>query len=278
MINCGQQETNTQRKVVHAFAPTPSSNPYFTHHYFKGLARSFFLSKRKQAASYAVEKIHFPKASLLFSQHAPADHLFIIRKGWVKLFQTLPGGKQIVVELLPADRLVGMDCFAGRPFYRFSAEAAEDIEVIRIPKKNMENEMRCCPELTLDMLSYTYKLHEYKRRESLLHLLPNAPNRLGAFLLRLCPNGKNKSATLDLPSDHFVISKALGMAADSYAKALDMLVDEGLIRMCGKQIEIDSIKKLISYVYGNAAICFANDIGYPSISGCKSNDNETNGP
>jgi len=60
---------------------------------------------------------------VLFTAGAPADHLYVLASGRVKLFRPTSGGREIVVDLLSPGDLFGSLTALGDPTYPETAEA-----------------------------------------------------------------------------------------------------------------------------------------------------------
>jgi CRP-like cAMP-binding protein len=87
--------------------------------------------------------------------------------------------------------------------------------------------------------------------------MQSAPQRIGTFLLRLCPNDKNKDIVFHLPYDKALIAKTLGMKGATFSRALNILRLKTNIRIHGTRIEIDSVEQLVKFVYGPLAAKYA---------------------
>jgi len=95
---------------------------------------------------------------------------------------------------------------------------------------------------------------QYQRRHELQleqYLLYSAPQRIGCFLLGLCPLQEQKDGViLDLPYDKTLIASTLGMKGPTFSRALNILRDETETRISGTRVTINSIKRLLDFVNG----------------------------
>ena len=88
------------------------------------------VSDGRRVASYRRKQV-------IFSQGDPADAVFFVQKGRVKLTVVSKQGKEAVVTLLGADEFFGEGCLAGQPLRMSTAKADEDTAVLRLSKKTM---------------------------------------------------------------------------------------------------------------------------------------------
>jgi CRP-like cAMP-binding protein len=74
---------------------------------------------------------------VIFAQGDPADAVFYVQKGRVKLTVISKQAKEAIVALLGADEFFGEGCLAGQPLRMSTATANEDTTVLRLRKKAM---------------------------------------------------------------------------------------------------------------------------------------------
>jgi len=73
----------------------------------------------------------------IFWQGQPADSIFYLRKGKVKLAVTSNQGKEAIVAVLSAGDFLGEDCLAGQSLRIATASAMSDCTLIRIERPVM---------------------------------------------------------------------------------------------------------------------------------------------
>ncbi len=82
--------------------------------------------------------MNLSKKDALFVQGEPANTIFYIQKGKVKLTVVSKRGKEATIALLGAGEFVGESCIAAaQPFRQATATALTDSEVLRIDRKDM---------------------------------------------------------------------------------------------------------------------------------------------
>ena len=76
----------------------------------------------------------YNKHQVLYSQGGPADAVFYIQKGKIKLTVVSDQGKEAVVAVLDPDEFLGQGCLVGQLLYMATATAMSETEVTRIEK------------------------------------------------------------------------------------------------------------------------------------------------
>jgi CRP/FNR family transcriptional regulator, cyclic AMP receptor protein len=81
--------------------------------------------------------VSFGKGQTIYAQGDPADSLFVIQKGEVKLSVRSQSGKEAALDILSDADFVGKDSVAGQSARTGSASAITDCSLLRISKKAM---------------------------------------------------------------------------------------------------------------------------------------------
>jgi CRP/FNR family cyclic AMP-dependent transcriptional regulator len=76
----------------------------------------------------------YHKDRIVFTQGDPADSVFYIQKGKVKVTVISEQGKEAVVALLGSDEFCGEGCLAGQPRRMATATAMTECEIMRLEK------------------------------------------------------------------------------------------------------------------------------------------------
>ena len=79
----------------------------------------------------------YAKNAVVFQQGGPADAVFYIQKGRIKLVVESDQGKEAVVAVLGPEEFFGEGCLIGQPSRLATARAMVDSEVMRVSKAEM---------------------------------------------------------------------------------------------------------------------------------------------
>ena len=133
----------------------------------------------------------YRKGSVIFSQGEPADSVFYILKGRVKIAVTSEQGKEAVVAILGAGAFLGEGCLIAQPVRLATATAMTDSVVTRVQKAAMIRTLH--EEPSFAELFTTHLLTRSSRVEEDLvdQLFNSSEKRLARTLLLLANFGKD---------------------------------------------------------------------------------------
>ena len=130
------------------------------------------------------------KGDMVFQQADPADAVFYIRKGKIKIVVTSKQGKEAVVGILEPGEFFGEGCLIGQPLRLATAKAMTESQVVRVSKAEMLHVLHAEP--TFAELFMTHLLTRNSRVEEDLvdQLFNSSEKRLARTLLLLANFGK----------------------------------------------------------------------------------------
>jgi CRP-like cAMP-binding protein len=126
----------------------------------------------------------------IFAQGDPADAVWYLKQGEVKLSVTSKQGKEAIVSVLGANEFFGEGCLAGQPLRVSAASAVTDCTLYRIEKPQMARLLH--EEHGVSELFVTHLLSRNVRYEEDLvdQLFNSSERRLARILLLLAHFGK----------------------------------------------------------------------------------------
>ena len=135
----------------------------------------------------------------IFWQGQPADSLFYIRKGKVKLAVTSKQGKEAIVAVLSSGDFFGEGCLAGQPLRIATAVAMSDCTLIRVERPVMTRLLH--EQHDVSELFVTHLLSRNIRFEADLvdQLFNSSEKRLARILLLLAHFGKEGRTEAVIP-------------------------------------------------------------------------------
>jgi CRP/FNR family transcriptional regulator, cyclic AMP receptor protein len=146
-----------------------------------------FLAK----ADGGVTVSNYSKGQVVFTQGEPADSIFYIQEGRVKIAVVSEQGKEAVVAFLKAGDFIGEGCLTGRPLRVSTARALTDSTVTRLDKSTMARMLRDEPNFSelfmAHLLSRTLRVEE----DLVDQLFNSSEKRLARALLLLANFGKD---------------------------------------------------------------------------------------
>ena len=124
------------------------------------------LSPADRQAIAQVARVHaFARGDMIFEQDSPADAIYAIASGRVKIFKMMPNGKDVILEVFgPGDPLGAVAVYMDRPFPA-SAAAIEDTTCVIIPRAAFYRLLETQPSLVRGLLlGFTTRLVELTNR------------------------------------------------------------------------------------------------------------------
>jgi len=202
----------------------------------------------------AAQTRSYKKDKVLYLEGEPAEFFYVISSGWIKLFHTTPEGEDVIVDMLTTGHIVAESSIFEQGRHTSSAVVIGDVQLISIPSRILKEQIGLSPALALSMLSSMSRHHRRHYGEMAVNAMQSAPQRVGGFLLRLCPPDKKTGIVLRLPYDKTLIAYTLGMEGATFSRALNILRLKTGVHVNGSRIEIDSVAQLTKFVCGPLAI------------------------
>ena len=140
------------------------------------------------------EKKHY-----IFRQGDPADAVFYLRRGKVKLAVTSKQGKEAIVALLDAGGFFGEGCLAGQPLRMATAIAMTDCTLVRIDKSAMARNLHEQHDVSEQFVTHLLSRNIRYEEDLVDQLFNSSEKRLARILLLLSHFGKESRAETVLP-------------------------------------------------------------------------------
>jgi len=133
---------------------------------------------------------HHVTGQTIFTQSDPADALFYIRRGKVKLTVVSNRGKQAVVAILSAGHFFGEGCLAGQQVRMSSAAAMSECSLVRLEKAAAVAVIHNEPLFSELFLRYVLSRNIRIEEDLIDQLFNSSEKRLARVLLLLANFGK----------------------------------------------------------------------------------------
>ena len=134
--------------------------------------------------------VSFQRKQAIFSQGDPADAVFYLQKGRVKLTVVSKQGKEAVVGFVGPDMFFGEGCLAGQQLRMSTATATEDSTVLRFRKKAMIRLLHTDPKFSELFTAYLLSRNIRFEEDLVDQLFNSSEKRLARILLLLAHFGK----------------------------------------------------------------------------------------
>jgi CRP/FNR family transcriptional regulator, cyclic AMP receptor protein len=148
---------------------------------YKGFDSAMFLSK-VGAENALVECV---AGQVLFVQDDPADAVYYIQRGKVKMTVLSERGKEAVVALLAVGSFFGEECLNGQSRRLATATALTGAAILRIPKEEMVHVLRTEPAVASQFMSHLLQRNSRLEEDLVDQLFNFSEKRLARVLVML---------------------------------------------------------------------------------------------
>jgi len=176
----------------------------------------------------------------------PADTIYLIKEGRVKLCRYSASGRVQILALLERGDIFAERALVGPP-NAVHCEAFEDTLVCVLRRKDFEELVQSKPELALRVMKVlAERLHQAE--EAIVNLaFHDVPERLAALLARLAeaygePHGQGRRLALRLT--HQDLASMIGATRETVTNVLNRFRDEGLITIEDRHIIVQDLHRL----------------------------------
>lgn len=197
----------------------------------------------------------FRRGQPVFFAGMPAQALFVIRSGRVKVYRSWPGGDEQVLRLLgPGEMLGYRPLLSGDP-YMASAEAVVDSSLCVIPAATVRELLRELPEFSEALLKKLAR--ELSQSEDLMMDVLHRPvrQRAARLILRLLADNQGAPEPAVLRSEHLRrldMARMIGTTPETFSRVLRGLAQRGIIALTRDRIRLRD-RALLQKVAGDNA-------------------------
>ena len=132
----------------------------------------------------------YRKYTIVFSQGEPADAVFYLRKGRVKLTVVSDQGKEAVVAILGEDVFFGEGCLIAQPRRMATATTLTPCSILRLDRSAMVRVLHAEPTFAERFITHLLARNIRVEEDLVDQLFNSAEKRLARVLLLLANFGK----------------------------------------------------------------------------------------
>lgn len=194
----------------------------------------------------AAQKIAIEKNDFVFHRGDPANGLYVVAVGHIKLAVPAANGQEKVIEFFgPGEAFGEAFMFLEKP-YMVEAQALDDSLLIWIDKQDIYAAIDRDASFAKRMLAgLSLRLHTLVKDIETVNL-QNAMQRVAAYLLsQPCEGGEMR-----FPFNKGLIASKLGLTPETLSRLLHQLVDARVIEVDGKRVSILDAAALQARLYG----------------------------
>lgn len=185
--------------------------------------------------SSVIREKRYSKGNILFEEGTKAVGFFVVATGKVKVYKLSSEGKERVLHVVqPGGSFADAAIFADGCYPAFAETIAEST-LLFFPKMDFLDLLHNHSQLSINMIAglsrylrqFTVQIEDLTFRD--------VPARLARYLLEL--SGRS-GKTVTLPLSKSQLASNLGTTSETLSRTLRKLIDEELVQVQGKAIEI----------------------------------------
>jgi CRP/FNR family transcriptional regulator len=187
----------------------------------------------------------------IFAEGDPADALFNVTGGTVKLYKLLPDGRRQITGFLVAGDFIGL---ALNESYAYSAETVTQTSLCRFPRRRMEALLDEFPKMQRRLFSMASNELAAAQDQMLLLGRKTAREKICSFLLLLSQRATrrgHKENPVHVPMSRADIADYLGLTTETVSRTFTQLKTSGAISLQeGNKIHITDMDALTDMAEG----------------------------
>ncbi len=188
----------------------------------------------------------------IIDEGEPADYLFNVTGGAVKLYKLLPDGRRQITGFLFEGDFLGI---AMNDLYNYSAEAVGRVTLCRFPRRKLELLLDEFPKLEKRLLAMASNELVQAQDQMLLLGRKTAREKIVSFLLSLSERAVKRgsgASPIALPMGRADIADYLGLTTETVSRTITRLKRSGAVRLLpGGLIELPDAAVLLELAEGS---------------------------
>ena len=161
--------------------------------------------------SFGKRVLTLRKNQVVFSQGEPADALYYIQRGKVKLVVVSFAGKEATLSVMGKGEFFGLGSLQQRSLRLATATTLESSVIVRIERDVMQRELRSHPRLSEVMMAQLLSRTLTLQKDLCTHIFDPSEKRLARVLLKLSRLGEEDQQQVAMPKiSHDTLATMVG--------------------------------------------------------------------
>lgn len=187
------------------------------------------------------QAVAFDLGSVFFRQGDPADSVFCIDSGRVKVAVMSSEGKEAVVGLFRAGDFFGEGCLIGQSVRMATATAMTDCQLVRIEREEMERILNEVPTSGAFFMHHLLARNSRVEEDLVDQLFNSSEQRLARTLLLLANAGQEGGLQpITMPVSQETLAEIVGTTRSRVSHFMNKFRKLGLIDYSGQHLSVRS--------------------------------------
>jgi CRP/FNR family transcriptional regulator, cyclic AMP receptor protein len=177
----------------------------------------------------------------IFLQGDPANAVFYIECGEVKLGVVSKNGKQAIVDILGENAFFGEGCLAGEPVRAATATVLQPSTIIRLEKHALLSLFKRTPSVAEEFITQLASRNLRMQADLADHIFNSSEKRLARLLLNMAKDGKRPGILGVIPGmSQETLAEMVGTTRSRVSFFLNRFRERGFISYSRNAIEVNS--------------------------------------
>ena len=195
-------------------------------------------------------QVHVPGGQSLYMKGDPADRLYYIEKGRVRIYDNIPSGREITVDVIEAGHIFGESAFCGNAARPINIETVNDVTLTVIRPGVLAEQMTKHPSLALHLLQMCSDSMDRLMNRVEEQCLLDRYGKTASYLLDVTSVESEDKGTLGgiVPYTHGELAMSLGLNRTTVTAVLKYFDQKKWISCGYGQIRVVDREKLREFV------------------------------
>ncbi len=203
----------------------------------------------------AATRLFFDVEAVVYSAEAPAEYVYLIDSGQVRILQHGPDNSTRLAAILDAGDWFGIDALVGNSQYGNRAIAYTPLTVWRIAGASLRHRIAKLPALECDLVLHLANRLEAAQEQAAQLVFDDCTQRLVKTLIQISRTSaaapiQTGERGVSLRMTHQQLAQAVGAARETISLALNDLRRRNLLRTGRNRVSFDP-QKLVEFAAGH---------------------------
>lgn len=195
-----------------------------------GIFSTLDVHERNKIGELACKRF-YSRNEFLFREGDPADTIYLIKSGKVKLFKVSAGGKEIILDILKEDDFFGENTFFDQAQHNMNAQAMENVYICSCTKEHFALLLQN-PRTAMKIIQLLgEKLNNYTNQVASI-AFHDVKGRVAAMLLKLAGEYGSRSpegTTINIELTHNDLASLVNASRVMVSNVVSSLRQDGII-------------------------------------------------
>lgn len=209
------------------------------------LTLSGFIRQHLETHEPLTSEKHFSRNQVIYFIGNPADEIYLLNSGRVKITRVSPTGREIIINIYQTGDFFGELCLCKNSLRTDQAVALSDVRVVSFKAAQLLQVISKEPQGALELLTLLcQRLYEAQGQIETL-AFDNTPRRLAKQLLKMCGEGGEKMSNGVRVSQyltHEELSQLIGTSREIVTAIMNRFQRQGLVAYTRKSLIVNPTK------------------------------------